>query len=73
MREQAAVEVEVTDDGHGRRERAAANQHSGRPAGHGITGMRERAAAVGGSLDAGPLAGGGFRVHASLPTGAGLE
>jgi signal transduction histidine kinase len=69
VREQAAVEVEVTDDGHGRRERAAAQAHDG----HGITGMRERAAAVGGSLDAGPLAGGGFRVHASLPTGAGLE
>jgi signal transduction histidine kinase len=35
--------------------------------GHGITGMRERATAVGGSLDAGPRPGGGFRVHATLP------
>jgi signal transduction histidine kinase len=35
--------------------------------GHGITGMRERAVAVGGSLSAGPRPGGGFRVHATLP------
>ena len=34
--------------------------------GHGIAGMRERAAAVGGTLDAGP-APGGFAVHATLP------
>jgi signal transduction histidine kinase len=36
-------------------------------AGLGIPGMRERAAAVGGLLEAGPLPGGGFRVHAALP------
>jgi signal transduction histidine kinase len=30
--------------------------------------MRERAAGVGGSLDAGAIPGGGFRVHAVLPT-----
>jgi hypothetical protein len=29
--------------------------------------MRERAAALGGTLDAGPDAGGGWRVHAWLP------
>jgi signal transduction histidine kinase len=29
--------------------------------------MRERAALYGGSLEAGPLPGGGFRVTASLP------
>jgi signal transduction histidine kinase len=38
---------------------------------HGILGMRERAAAFGGSLDAEPLPGGGFRVAARLPYGEG--
>jgi signal transduction histidine kinase len=51
--------VEVTDDGRG------LPDHPG--AGHGIAGMRERAQALGGALDAGPGAGDGFRVHASLP------
>ena len=35
--------------------------------GQGIIGMRERAAAVGGTLEVGPLAEGGFRVCATLP------
>lgn len=35
--------------------------------GHGIPGMQARALAVGGRLDAGPAADGGFRVHARLP------
>jgi signal transduction histidine kinase len=51
--------IEVTDDGRGGL--AAAGT------GHGLNGMRERAAALGGSLAAGPRAGGGFRVHAELP------
>ena len=38
--------------------------------GHGIIGMRERAAALGGRLSAGPRQGGGFRVLAELPTSA---
>jgi len=51
------VTVEVTDDG------------VGGPAGpgNGITGMRQRAAALGGTVEAGPLPGGGFRVVAHLP------
>jgi signal transduction histidine kinase len=35
--------------------------------GHGLLGMRERAAAVGGELRAGAAAGGGFLVYATLP------
>jgi signal transduction histidine kinase len=35
--------------------------------GHGLAGMRERAAAVGGSVHTGPAPGGGFRVTARLP------
>jgi signal transduction histidine kinase len=35
--------------------------------GHGLVGMRERAAMLGGSLDAGPTGDGGFRVAAVLP------
>jgi signal transduction histidine kinase len=35
--------------------------------GHGLRGMRERAAAAGGAVEAGPRAEGGFRVAATLP------
>ena len=61
------VAVEVIDDGRGGR--AAFGRRSDRqaPVGHGIVGMRERAALYGGTLEAGPLPGGGFRVAASLP------
>lgn len=51
--------LQVDDDGRGAK---------GEPsAGNGIPGMRERAAAFGGRLDAGPRPGGGFRVRAQLP------
>jgi signal transduction histidine kinase len=60
------VDIEVVDDGHG------TGAGSGRADGHGIAGMRERAALYGGSLDAGPLPDGGFRVAARLPVGPGL-
>ena len=40
------------------------------PGGHGLLGMRERAAAVGGELRTGPAIGGGFLVEATLPTSA---
>jgi signal transduction histidine kinase len=52
--------VLVEDDGRG--PDAAPNGD-----GHGLIGMRERAAAVGGTLDTGPAARGGFRVLAQLP------
>ncbi|MGW6273298.1 sensor histidine kinase [Streptomyces sp. NPDC055060] len=40
-------------------------EHGG--TGHGLVGMRERVRLVGGSVDAGPLPDGGFRVAAQLP------
>lgn len=57
----ADVLIEVDDDGVG--------GWPNRPGmeGHGLLGMRERATTLGGELDAGPRAGGGFRVHARLP------
>jgi signal transduction histidine kinase len=54
---QDGVDIEVLDDGVG-----------GSPdAGNGIVGMRERAMTLGGSVEAGPRRGGGFRVAAHLP------
>jgi hypothetical protein len=38
--------------------------------GHGLRGMRERAAVAGGTIDLGPLPAGGFRVAATLPLDA---
>ena len=61
----ADVLIEVEDDGaavrHG--EPRAADAY----AGNGLLGMRERATALGGELEAGPHAPGGFRVRARLP------
>lgn len=59
------IEVE-NDRGRG----PAPDGHAGSGSGNGLRGMRERAAAVGGSFEAGPRAGGGWRVAASLPVGA---
>lgn len=53
--------IEVTDTG------ITANALPG--SGQGIVGMRERALLLGGTLEAGPLRGGGFRVFARLPIG----
>jgi signal transduction histidine kinase len=64
----AGTRIQVTDTGG--RPRAAGPADSGAGDGHGIAGMRERAAIFGGSLEAGPLPGGGFRVAAFLPVSA---
>ena len=42
---------------------------NGHRPGHGLTGMRERAELLGGSLSAGPAPGGGFAVSAMFPLG----
>ena len=73
------VVVEVTDDGRagsggvrgGRRGPPdGPGNGNGAGSGQGILGMRERARALGGSLEAGPRPGGGFRVQATLPVAA---
>src|SRR5215212_10352402 len=62
------VEIQVVDDGPGA-DHPSGNGSGG--SGQGIPGMRERARALGGSLEAGPRPGGGFRVQASLPVSPG--
>lgn len=58
------LRLEVVNDG------PAPARRPGTSSGRGIVGMRERARLLGGTLDAGPLPAGGFRVHARLPVGA---
>ncbi|MEA1902712.1 MAG: sensor histidine kinase [Actinomycetota bacterium] len=59
-----SLDVLVVDDGRG----ASALSEDG--VGHGIVGMRERVAVLGGEFRAGPNAGGGYRVHATIPVEA---
>jgi signal transduction histidine kinase len=59
-RDAGAVLLEVRDDGG-----AAATANGA--GGSGVRGMRERARALGGTLEAGPADGGGWRVEATLP------
>jgi signal transduction histidine kinase len=60
IRSGETVRVSVHDDGAGPSGRASSTAH-------GIVGMRERAAAYGGTLRTGARPGGGFEVEASIP------
>jgi signal transduction histidine kinase len=61
------LRVSVTDDGCDTPGTAQAG------GGHGLVGMRERVAMLGGTLSAGPGDGGGFEVVADLPYGDGPQ
>ena len=61
----AVVELAVVDDGDGEAVSARG--------GHGLVGMRERAVAYGGCVDAGPSPSGGWAVRATLPVPSAVE
>jgi two-component system sensor histidine kinase DesK len=61
--------ADIVDDGPAREPAPSAADAGpiGRGPGHGLTGLRERVAARGGRLDAGPTGSGGYRLHVQLP------
>jgi two-component system sensor histidine kinase DesK len=67
--DQAGARAEVRDDGLG----AAAGRPQRPSNGHGLEGLAQRAASLGGRLEAGPLDSGGFRVAVTIPSGGPAE
>lgn len=59
-----SLDVAIDDDGRGVSTGVPSN------GGHGVVGMRERIAVLGGEFDAGPKAGGGYLVRATIPIDA---
>ena len=64
----SAIEIKVSDNGTQTNAVANTTHREAAKPGHGLIGMIERASALGGWLRAGPQPGGGFLVHAWLPT-----
>jgi two-component system sensor histidine kinase DesK len=62
--EDGGARVEICDDGVGV---PAATGDASAPGGHGLEGLLERAASLGGRLEAGPAADGGFRLAMTVP------
>ncbi|MFF7246379.1 hybrid sensor histidine kinase/response regulator transcription factor [Embleya sp. NPDC008237] len=65
-----AVAIEIRDDGGSGSGSGDGGGYARTGGGHGLLGMRERVAVHGGSFEAGHVAGGGFRVAASIPVAA---
>jgi len=62
----SASAIEIVDDGVGE-----PMLSSGTPLGNGLSGLRERVAAVGGSVDAGPMRAGGWALRVTLTPDGG--